>query len=636
MRFTVLFENEQGAVAEVIFVPAGYTIGLCTYHAEHGGLEWFLLDRGTGAYELRVRYTGREEVTGRVLVRFDGFDLEKGYTLLPGAYYNGNYHEYLKTATFLHMPDHPRFRISLAGAASPHVINWDGGTRGRSIYFSPTSCAGPNGVHLDAVDKSVTFTMPAGDDDCNEDAVIERAPYVWHHRDVLSCAFTLRDFTATKPADVFAHYMNECRDTEYLPAENAFRAPADETAALVREWIVKKHYIETADGKPILKNAFTDLDRDGVCEEISEWNIMIGWCSGPMTALPLLAAGGCARECALKYLDFITGEGFSPSGIKMPIFDGREWIDPRAEFCPAEGCQYQHVRFYADYIYYLGRAISYEASRGVSHPAWERDFAREVDILLGIWDENHDFGMYWDIMHEKVRVIRFGTGASAFALLALIEAYQHGIQPERVKKCLNEAIEVYYARCVASGRCNAGPNDVREADDSESIAAMTDAFTQQYELFGDRHMLDMAVEACNIFATWVVAYVPEFPGGTPLHGINVCGGVIANTQNRHIGPGICTNSGRFLRKLAEFTGDARYEKMYLQIKQAAYNCVCRYDGEVMSQDFKEAFRKGMVTEQINIYDYFSKPGYPWCVSASWPATFVLLSEFDDKIDGFGR
>ncbi len=45
------------------------------------------------------------------------------------------------------------------------------------------------------------------------------------------------------------------------------------------------------------------------------------------------------------------------------------------------------------------------------------------------------------------------------------------------------------------------------------------------------------------------------------------GSVIANIQNKHSAPGICTLSGTSLRKLAEWTGDDRYMTLYREISE---------------------------------------------------------------------
>ena len=146
--------------------------------------------------------------------------------------------------------------------------------------------------------------------------------------------------------------------------------------------------------------------------------------------------------------------------------------------------------------------------------------------------------------------------------------------------------------------------------------------------YADEKILDYALKASRLFASWVYSYPVSFPGGTELEGINVCGGVIANVQNRHIGPGICTNSARFLYDLGKFLGDKRWIELYEQIKAAAINCVCTYEGEFFGSTFNEPFATGMVSEQINVSDAFNPHGFTWRVSASWPATNILLSWLD--------
>ena len=140
------------------------------------------------------------------------------------------------------------------------------------------------------------------------------------------------------------------------------------------------------------------------------------------------------------------------------------------------------------------------------------------------------------------------------------------------------------------------------------------------------------LDAAKLFATWCVNYQPAFPGGSTLEGINVCGGVLANVQNRHIGPGICTNSARFVYDLGQITGDKRWTDLYWRIKAAAINCTSTYDGEFCGKTFDKNFAKGMLSEQINMTNSLNAAGETWRVSASWPSTAVLLGWFDSPED----
>ena len=240
--------------------------------------------------------------------------------------------------------------------------------------------------------------------------------------------------------------------------------------------------------------------------------------------------------------------------------------------------------------------------------------------------------MYWNMEGERVTLSRAGTCAGAFSLLALAEGCRQHPENRRLAVCFRQACCSYYERFVLTGRSFAGPIDIWEADDSESIAALSDALVQQYQLFGGDGNLKMALDAAKLFSTWCVNYQPAFPGGSTLEGINVCGGVLANVMNRHIGPGICTNSARFLYDLGQITGDKRWIDLYFRIKAAAINCTSTYDGEFCGNTFDQNFAKGMLSEQINMTNSLNAAGETWRVSASWPCTAVLLGWFDTPLD----
>jgi len=381
----------------------------------------------------------------------------------------------------------------------------------------------------------------------------------------------------------------------------------------------------------MILNAFVDIENEWPHSGPAEWNIMIGWCCGTMTALPLIKFGGEYREFALRFIDFLTSHGDSLSGVKYSVYDGNAWMAPDH---PEYDSGYSHCRFYSDYLYYLGKAIRFEKEyNDSSHPVWEKEFEKGLSILVDLWERERDFGMYWNVEGEQVTLDRPGTCAGAFSLLALAEGCRQYPENKRVAECFRQACSTYYERFVMTGRCFAGPIDIREADDSESIAALTDSLVQRYRLFGGEEALRQALDAAKLFASWCVNYHPVFPGGSTLEGVNVCGGVLANVQNRHIGPGICTNSARFVYDLGLITGDERWTALYHRIKAAAINCVSTYDGEFCGNTFDQNFAKGMISEQINMTNSLNAAGETWRVSASWPATAILLGWFDAPANG---
>ena len=628
LLFDVIFTTPDGTETALDGWTRGESMGFPYYEAALGDLKFYVQAHKANLWYLKVVNAGSAPVTGFAGIRFPWTHKEDGFTLIPGIYYDGNYHEYQKTIPVIHMPEKPRFAASLSAATFPAVLVKDG-CQGFHYAMSPTSLAGWNGVELDAARGSLTIYAPAREDNYYKHtrfSEFNRPAYTWEPGMVVCVRFSREEFDCTTIPELFDYHWEKAIRSSLYPAFNTPKLPEAEAASMVRDWVFRKHCVITDKGEPMILNAFTDIEEEWPHSGMAEWNIMIGWCCGTMTALPLLKFGGEYRRFALKFLDFLTTHGNSHSGVKYAVYDGNAWMD---QHHPEFHIGYTHCRFYSDYLYYLGRAIRFEKeANGAFHPSWETEFVKGLEILTGLWEREQDFGMYWNLEGESVTLNRPGTCAGAFSLLALAEGCRQYPENARLTACFRQACSSYYEKFVLTGRSYAGPVDIWEADDSESIAALTDALVQQYQLFGGEDNLKRALDAAKLFATWCVNYQPAFPGGSTLEGINVCGGVVANVMNRHIGPGICTNSARFVYDLGQITGDKRWTELYFRIKAAAINCTSTYDGEFCGNSFRENFAKGMLSEQINMTNALNAAGETWRVSASWPSTAVLLGWFD--------
>lgn len=629
LPFDVVFAADDSSEILLTGWTAGKSSGGVHYAAAMNGVCITVLSTTKDGWYIRIHNQGSEPVRGFWGVRFAWRKAQDCYTLVPGIYYDGNDQPSLFPIPMIRMPDTPRFEASFSAASYPAVLVKDG-AKGTAYDISPRSLAGWNGVALDAQEGSLTFWAPAREAHIYRHKAFEeygRSPWVLDPRSVITLHIARSAFDCPEITGIFDHFWNVSLRSPRHPAWNTPKLPEAEGAALVRDWIFEKHCVFSQNGSPLILNAFTDLEgRWPYADEYAEWKTMIGWCDGPMTALPLIKYGGKYRDFAVQFLDFLSTHGQSPSGVKYPVYDGDRWMTK--DHPQASWRNYDHIRFYGDYVYYLGRAIRYERVQGFVHEAWERDFAHGLDVLTEIWNREKDFGVYWDLEKPQAQVYGRGTGAGAFSVLAMAEGVRHFPGNDALKTAFEEACRCYYERCVKTGRCNGGPADILEADDSESIAALTDALVKQYQLSGREEHLRMALDAARLFATWVVGYVPHFPEGTLFERLNVCGGVLANVQNRHVGPGICTNSGRFLYDLGQITGDERWTDLYFRIKAAAINCITAYDGEFFDLNPDQPFYQGMLSEQINVTDALGISGETWRVSACWPATAVLLGWFD--------
>lgn len=632
LHFNIIFSPDGVSEETVSSWTQGETGGLPYWEAQHRGVRISAIPCRSGGRYVRIFNVGDTAVTGFWGVRFPWTFDKSSYTMVPALFYNGNQHQLCHTIPMLKLPEAGVFHSSFCSASYPAVL-YKHENVGKSYVVSHQSIAGWNGFELDATRGTLTFYAPAKEPNVyayRGFRGIARKPYTLEPQSIITIRIDEDEFPCEEITDLYDFYWNNTIRKEYYASKNTPKISEEAGAQLVRDWIYGRHCFFSDKGEPILANAFTEVENPTPrIHDYAEWNTMIGWCSGSMTALPLLYFGEKYRDFAVKYLDFISTQGNSRSGVKYPVYDGNVWMTKDHPQYAKDG--YDHLRFYCEYLYYLGICIRYEKKGGHVHPTWESEFERGVEILLDIWEREKDFGLYWDLSGERVRVYRKGSGAGAFALLALGEALLH-FREEALVHAFQSACLFYYERCVKSGRCNGGPADIIEADDSESIAALSNALVQCYKIFGGEQNLKMATHACRLFCSWVVNYAPKMPYGTLFENVCVKGGVIANIQNRHIGPGICTNSARFLYDLGKLSGDDRWIALYNDVKAAAINCITTYDGEFYGTSPNEPFMRGMLSEQINMGDSLNIPGETWRVSASWPATAILLGYVDSLMD----
>lgn len=625
MNFELIFIDDKNT--EHKFIPLSEKAATEYPAGTLAGLSLSINNKAENEISLVIENNTEDIITGFAGIKFKWEEYEKGFTLIPGIYYNGNYNDDIFDIPHINMPEKPYFEASLSAASIPKVFIFDGESKGYCFEPSIESAAGYNGVKLDALNKTITFFMPAYEQKVYRHKKYsgKRKPFIYHPREILRFKLKKSTFNCESIIDLYKYAFENGRKVAFYNSFNEPRVPEKAAAEKVREWIYNKHAVHSSIGTPMFLNAFTKPESSYPYGGYAEWNIQIGWCSGTMTAFPMLKFGGKYRDFAIEYLDFLSKNGDSPSGVKRSIYDGEKWVDRNHKEFEK---QYEHLRFYSEYIYYLGKCISLEKEKGIIHPNWEKDFNKGIEIIASLWEREKDFGHYWDTQSPILKLKTKGTAAGAYCLLALSEGLLLDQLNIRLNKILFEASNEYYERCTLKGRCNAGPADILKADDSESAAALTNAYVNAYLITKNEKYKEMAINTAYLFASWVLCYNARFPAGSMLEGINVCGGVLANVQNRHIGPGICTNSAKFLKDLAVITEDKRFEELYLMVKAAAVNCVCMYDGEFYGNTFDKRFLEGMVTEQINLTDALGQPGETWCVSASWPATAVLLGYTD--------
>lgn len=556
---------------------------------------------------------------------------DASYTLIPGVYYNGNKSERTKAIPAMTAAQQWRVEVQAAACSIPVLLHADGQGEGLLLRGSPFTRAGSSGYYVDGARGLAGFVAPALEARrYTHGGWLERRRLGWRlePQQVLTFQVECQTFPCAGVSELFQRLNHDYREVPGYPAPASAPMTLDDAVQRISDFLLRVHYQHGAGNEPMLLNATLDPAQPYTPDGWNlDWNQIVGWCGGAMTAFPLLLRGGTAREAACANLDFLAQGGVTPSGLKAAIFDGRKWLGPNPR--GAEPWEWYHVRMPADHITYLLKAAQWEAAQGRRHDAWFDDARRGLDAFCALWEQYDDFGFYVDPYQHPAVMLESGSCAGAFPLLALATGMRAFPEETRYRNVYRAAATHYHAQFAACGHCTGGPLDILRADDSESAAALTDALTQGYLLLREPALLAMALDAANLFASWVVSYAAPFPPASSLHGRNPRGGVLANVQNRHVGPGIATNSARFLYELGEASGDPCWHALYREVLTAPLNFVCPRTGAFLGYDRASGdtlpFMEGMVSEQINLTDALNEPGEMWRVSASWPATVVLLS-----------
>jgi len=596
-----------------------------------------LLPKGDGREFAALAYMGEGSLEVHFGVEIPLAHGEGSYTLLPGVYYNGNASEPTKPIPALTEPNNWRFEAPLTACSTPVLMHYDGKGRVDVLRVTPFTKAGPSGVVIER--DRCEFVVPA----------IERRHYThtrcddWPRPGFLMQRGSQISFTiqrqcekAASVIEMFSLLHRRYRKVEGYGCSSSRKTSLASAAQAVADRMLAAHVLRDAKGNLLLTN-ISNLEGSVVdrCEDFGgDWLQIAGWCGGPMTAYALLVRNEQCRTAATENLDFLAANAGSPSGLAHGHYNGKTWSSDNCSSGETPNT-WKHIRPPADFIYFLLKALHYERNeKHADHPAWEQAARRGLDAFCSIWDRCGEFGFRVDKDADPPRLIERGSCAGAFVLQALAEGMRAFPAEPRYRTVFREACDYYHRNFVLAGHCTGGPLDIERADDSESAAAITNAFVQGHLVLKDQALLQMARDAAAIFASWVVSYVAPFPRGSSLDGYNFCGGVIANVQNRHIGPGICTNSPQFLLDLHRATGEGFYRTLHDDIVSAAVNAVAMTDDEFVGYSRGSGqwspFRKGMVTEQINLTDALNEPGEMWQVACSWPATFILLADADQR------
>jgi len=286
---------------------------------------------------------------------------------------------------------------------------------------------------------------------------------------------------------------------------------------------------------------------------LQDWQI--GWTGGMISTYPLLFAGNKQTcENVLRNFDWLFPNGISPSGFFWDSGSkGTEWYG--GDIRKPHTANWHLIRKSADAVFFIIKQFLLMENLGIAvKPSW-RDGTRGVcDALVKLWKENRQFGQFVDSLTGVIRV--GGSTSAAIAPAALVLAAEFFDEPD-YREVAVESAEYFYETYTRAGLSCGGPGDALQNPDSESWSALIESYVALYDATGDTKWIERAGEVTRQFSTWVVSYDFEFPPESMFGkaDIRTTGSVVANTQNKHSAPGLCTLSGVGLLKLFRATGD---------------------------------------------------------------------------------
>ncbi len=349
---------------------------------------------------------------------------------------------------------------------------------------------------------------------------------------------------------------------------------------------------------------------------LQDWQI--GWTGGMISTYPLLFAGNeTSRQHVIRNFDWLFPNGICPAGFFWDSGEkGTQWYG--GDIRKPNTVNWHLIRKSGDGLYYIIKQLMLMEKEGIKvNPEWKKGTQIVADAFVRLWDKWGQFGQFVDSQTGNVVVGGSTSGAIVPAALVLAANYFNNPEYQRVAQA---SAEYYYRNFVKKGITCGGPGDALQNPDSESSYAMLESFMLLYESTLDKKWLAMAEEMAKQFSTWVMSYDYKFPENSALGklGVQTTGLVVANTQNKHGAPGICTHSGIALWRLFRATGNTFYMDL---LKDIAF---------VMPQYLSHPVRPidkmklGWMSERASTTDWLEGIG-ELMYGSTWAETSLMLS-----------
>jgi hypothetical protein len=401
--------------------------------------------------------------------------------------------------------------------------------------------------------------------------------------------------------------FNNLRGNFDLPFEDLNVLPYSKAFSIQEEKFNRQNYVEEYGYYAVgmQENSFQD------------WQI--GWTGGIITTLPLLQDGDeKTRQRVINNFNWLFNNGISPGGLFWGIGEKGTTFHGEFERTKPLGKDLLLVRKIGDAIYYILKQFMLMDKMQIDVKSdWKEKLETVIETFIKVWENNGQLGHYLNINTNEIVVGGSTSGGIVPGALCLAAQYYKN------KKYLEIAQKIgdhYYQNYILKGITYGGVGDAMHNFDSESSYGLLESYALLYEHSSEKRWLKIAEEMANQFATWVINYDYKFPETSLFGKLNMKtrGTVFANTQNKHLAPGICTHSGIALWRIFRATK----KQYYLELLNSIVRTIPQYLSH--KERMIPGMQEGWMSERVNSTDWWEPIGEIFCGS-TWSETACMLS-----------
>ncbi len=349
-------------------------------------------------------------------------------------------------------------------------------------------------------------------------------------------------------------------------------------------------------------------------ETLPDWQS--GWVGGGIVNYPLLARGSSESIArSRRNLDWICSDALTASGFFKGMLQKGNWTDD--SFGHSDGIRWHMTRKSADLLLFLVKQIDWADTQGEpSPPSWKVAASACADAFARLWKTEKQIGQFVD---EETGDLLVGGSDSAAILPAALTVAAKVLNQPAYEVIAQEIAEYFWEKFSTQGYTTGGPGEILSAPDSESAFGLLESLVARWEATGKDIWLKRSEAAAAYCATWCVSYDFVFPVNSTFGAMQMSstGTVIANAQNKHSSPGICTLSGDSLFRLYRATGNSFYLRLAKEITTSLPQYVSRQDRPIRARYSNATNPSGWICERVNMSDWLEPvgeifPGSCWC------------------------